>query len=290
MKPAAFTYHAPTTIDAALELLTRYGDSAKVLAGGQSLVPMMNLRMARPEHLVDIGRLDSLAGVSDHGDDIEIGARTRHVDIEESALLRVRMPILPLVAHSIAHYAIRTQGTLGGSLAHADPAAQWPLLAVALGASLQVRGPRGSRDIAAKEFLVGTMTTALSADELLIGTRWPILPAHTGWGFEIFSRRRGDFALCAVVALVERQGERLTRLCVTVGGVTPTPADLSAGLRELKGASVDGELAARAGKLASTLLQPDDDAKAAGWYRIELIEALVRRAIEQALGRPRVTP
>lgn len=290
MKPAAFTYHAPTTIEVALELLARYGDAAKVLAGGQSLVPMMNLRMARPEHLIDIGRLDSLAGIRDHGNHIEIGARTRHVDIEESALLRERMPILPLVAHSIAHYAIRTQGTLGGSLAHADPAAQWPLLAVALGATLQVLGARGSREFGAKEFLVGTMTTALSADELLIGTRWPALGAHTGWGFEIFSRRRGDFALCAVVVLVERQGERLTRLNVTVGGVTPTPADLSAGLHELIDAPIDAKLAMRAGTLASTMLHPDDDAKAAGWYRAELIEALVQRAIEQALGPLLATP
>lgn len=285
MKPAAFHYHAPATLDEALALLARHGNDAKVLAGGQSLVPMMNMRIARPEHIVDINRLDALAFIRAAGDAIEIGALTRHVAIERSTLLRERLPLLPVAAQTIAHYAIRTQGTLGGSLAHADPAAQWPLLAVALGAKIVARGPNAERAIDAGAFFVSTMATALAADELIVASRWPLLPARTGWGFELFARRRGDFALCAVCATVAVKQGRVDNLRVVVGGVTPTPADLSGAMATLSGAAADDALAEQAGRIAATQLMPSDDPKAAAWYRTELMQALVERAVKQAVQR-----
>lgn len=285
MKPAAFSYHAPATISEALALLDRHGSDAKVLAGGQSLVPMMNMRIARPEHIVDINRLDELAFIRESGDAIAIGALTRHLAIERSALLQERLPLLPLAAQTIAHYAIRTQGTLGGSLAHADPAAQWPLLAVALGAKIVARGPDAERAIDAGAFFVSTMSTALEADELIVATHWPLLPAHTGWGFELFARRRGDFALCAVCATVTKKHGRVAAIRVVIAGVTPTPADLSAAMTTLHGAAADDALAEQAGRIAAASLTPSDDPKAAAWYRTELMQALVERAVKQALQR-----
>lgn len=285
MKPAAFHYHAPATLDEALALLARHGDDAKVLAGGQSLVPMMNMRIARPEHIVDINRLDALAFIRAAGDAIEIGALTRHAAVERSTLLRERLPLLPVAAQTIAHYAIRTQGTLGGSLAHADPAAQWPLLAVALGATIVARGPNAERAIDASAFFVSTMATALAADELIVASRWPLLPARTGWGFELFARRRGDFALCAVCATVAVKQGRVAALRVIVGGITPTPADLSAAMSTLSGAAADDALAEQAGRIATAQITPGDDPKAAAWYRTELMQALIERAVKQALQR-----
>lgn len=285
MKPAAFRYHAPATVAEALVLLARHGSDAKVLAGGQSLVPMMNMRIARPEHIVDINRLAELSFIREANGAIEIGALTRHLTIERSALLRERLPLLPVAAQTIAHYAIRTQGTLGGSLAHADPAAQWPLLAVALGAKIIARGPDTERALDAGTFFVSTMTTALESGELIVASRWPLLPARTGWGFELFARRRGDFALCAVCATISLKQGRVDKLRVVVGGVTPTPADLSAEMAALSGAGVDAALALQAGQIASGSLTPSDDPKAAAWYRTELMQALVERAVQQAVQR-----
>lgn len=285
MKPAAFHYHAPATLDEALALLARHGNDAKVLAGGQSLVPMMNMRIARPEHVIDINRLDELAFIREANGAIEIGALTRHLAIERSALLRERLPLLPVAAQTIAHYAIRTQGTLGGSLAHADPAAQWPLLAVALGAKIIARGPNTERALDAGSFFVSTMTTALEPSELVVASRWPLLPARTGWGFELFARRRGDFALCAVCATVSLKQSRVDNLRVVVGGVTPTPADLSGAMADLGGTAADAALAQQAGQIASAKLKPSDDPKAAAWYRTELMQALVERAVQQAMQR-----
>jgi carbon-monoxide dehydrogenase medium subunit len=290
MKPAAFAYHVPSSVEEAIALLARLGDAAKIIAGGQSLVPMMNMRIARPEHLVDINSLTQLAFVRDAGDHFAIGALTRHHDVEHSAALQARLPILPRVAQTIAHYAIRTQGTLGGSLAHADPAAQWPLLAVALGASLQVRGPNGERSIGASEFFVSTMSTALTADELIVATHWPVPPSGTGWGFELFARRRGDFALCAVVVQLALKGGAVDAIRVAVGGVTPTPVDASAAAQRFRGRAASDALPAELGKALAASITPDDNAKAAAWYRTELIEALTRRAAMSALHHARGQP
>ena len=246
---------------------------------------MMNFRIARPEHLIDINRIEELTFIRNAGDHIEIGALTRHATIEHDPLLAQRLPILPKVAKTIAHYAIRSQGTLGGSLAHADPAAQWPLLALALGATMIARSQRGERAIPAKEFFVATMTTALAADELLVATHWPVLTPQTGWGFEIFTRRRGDFALVALVALARVERGQLAQLQVFIGGATPIPCDISSHFTSLNGCDVDDSIAVNAGQIAAQVIKPDDDSKAAGWYRTELIATLVQRAVQQALAR-----
>ncbi len=285
MKPAAFHYHAPRSVAEALEILALHGDESKLLAGGQSLVPMMNMRIARPAHVVDINRIAELDFIREDRQAIEIGALTRHATIERSALLRDRLPVLPVAAGTIAHYAIRTQGTIGGSIAHADPAAQWPLLAIALGATMRVQSTRGQRDIAASVFFVSTMTTALGADEMLLSSSWPLLSARTGWGFEVFTRRRGDFALCAVCATVDLAQGRVQQLRVVVGGATPTPTDVSESMASLAGARADDSLAVRAGRIAADQIKPHDDPKVATWYRTELVQVLVERAVTQALQR-----
>ncbi len=284
MKPATFHYHRPASLADALALLARLGDSAKVLAGGQSLVPMMNLRIARPEHLVDLNEIGGLDGIVETATHLEIGAMVRHHDIAASGIVRRACPPLAAAATTIGHYAIRRRGTLGGSLAHADPAAQLPLVAIATDAEIEIVGERGRRAVPAARFFEALMTTALSADELIAKARFPRPDDSARSGFALFARRHGDFALAAACVTVRTRGARIETVVVAVGGATPVPVRLDDAVREVLGTPPGEAAAARIGVLAAAAVDPDDHPRVPKTFRRELVGAVTRRAALQAMS------
>ena len=303
MKASAFSYARATSIGNALELLVAHGDRAKVLSGGQSLMPAMNLRLIAPELLVDIGELTELRGIAREGDVLRIGALMRHVDLLRSPEVAAHTPLLTEAIAHVAHPAIRNKGTLGGSLAHADPAAELPAALVALDARVQVTGPRGTREVAADAFFRGLLTTALEADEILTAIEVSAQPP--GWGFVEIARRPGDFALAGVAAVV-RAGHALTlpspprggegasgprEVVRLVGfGVGDRPVRLTGAERLLAGAPLDVGSAARAGVAASPACDPPSDVHGSADYRRHLVTVLTERALLQALARLRPDP
>lgn len=213
MKPAPFEYHRPDTASDAVTLLAELGDGAKVLAGGQSLIPMLALRLAVFDHLVDIGRISDLAGVERHDGALWIGAGTSQATVERSAEVAAAVPLLSRATSHIGHFQIRSRGTVGGSLAHADPAAEYPAVALTLGADFESLSPRGSRTIPAEGFFDGLWTTALEADELLTGVRFPIWDGRCGFAIEEFARRHGDFAVAGASVAIQLDGDDRVQRC-----------------------------------------------------------------------------
>ena len=270
MKPAPFRYHRPQSLGEALGLLGEFGADAKLIAGGQSLGPMMNLRLVQPAELIDLNALSGLDGIRELPDALEIGALARHHVVASSALVRRCCPLLADAAQSIGHYAIRTRGTLGGSLAHADPAAQLPLVAATLGAEIAVAGPRGERRIPAGEFFVALMTTALAPDEILVAVRFPKAPPDQRDAYLQFSRRHGDFALVAVAATLNPR-----QLRIGIGGAEDKPVVLT----EPVGAG--GPDPAAVARKARDAVNPSEDPRVPAVYRRELVEVLTRRALER---------
>jgi aerobic carbon-monoxide dehydrogenase medium subunit len=288
MKPAAFTYHAPQTLADALALLATHGEAARPLAGGQSLVPMMNTRVARPEHLVDINALPELRFIRETPDMVELGALVRHCEIERSPLLQLLCPILPAVAATIGHLAIRERGTIGGSLAHADPAAQWPMVAMLLDARIDLATSSTRRSVAARDFFVGVFTTAAETGELLTAVALPHLVAGEGWGYRAFTRRHGDFAIVAVsVTLKLDASGMIERLRLALGGVGGVPVSLDTIASEWSGRMLDADAIRAIGKRAAAAVEPGDDLQASAEFRRELIEVLTVDALADALGRMR---
>lgn len=223
MKPALFSYRQPGSLAEALALLAEHGFDAKVIAGGQSLVPMMNMRFAQPQYLVDLNGLPELAGIERHGDSLRIGAMTRHHDVATSDEVRRSCPLLAMAAQTIAHYAIRQRGTLGGSLANADPAAQWLLMAQTLEARIEVASQSGVRELPASDFALGAMSAALEPEDIIIAARFPCLREDEGCGFEIFSRRHGDFSIASCAATVRLEHGKFKHVRIGVGGVSDVP-------------------------------------------------------------------
>lgn len=221
MKPARFAYASPATLPEALSLLAEHED-ARIIAGGQSLVPMMNMRIAQPELLVDINRIEGLSGVHLDGNHLVIGTLTRHADLAANELVREHAPILAHAAGTIGHVAIRQRGTIGGSLSHADPAAQLPLIAMLLDAEINVQSAEGERTIPAVEFFETLFTTTLEPGEMVVSIRVPVLPKGHGWGFGLFNRRSGDFAEVSCAALRVGQGAE-TSIRLVVGAVVSAP-------------------------------------------------------------------
>jgi carbon-monoxide dehydrogenase medium subunit len=283
MKPAVFSYFRPTSLEEALTQLTQ--DNAKVIAGGQSLGPMMNMRLAAPAALVDLNDLTELAYVRDVGDMLEIGALTRHYQVEESVLVRNHCSLLAQAARTIGHYAIRQRGTLGGSLAHADPAAQFALIAVTLGAQINIVSARGERTVTAADFFIAVMATALEPDEVILSVRFPKLAAYEGTAFRLFNRRHGDFAIVAVAATVALYDGRVARLRLGLGGNSPVPVVYDALAREFVGRIPDAEWIGQLARAARDAIKPEEDARVPAVYRRELTETLVRRAVGRALER-----
>lgn len=287
MKPAAFDYFAPKSIDEALALLAEHGYDAKPLAGGQSLVPTMNFRLAQPGVLVDLNGIDDLFFVAASGDGLRIGAMTRQRTVERSPLVQARAPLIHEAMPHIAHPQIRNRGTFGGSLAHADPAAELPALAVALGAKLRVQSSRGERWIDATDFYVGLFATDLQPDELLVEIAIPDLPPRTGWAFDEVSRRHGDYAMAgaaAIVTLDESGAVAAARLVYLSIGDFPTPA-VQAEQALLGQHPTADAIRAAAEAAAAHDIDPIGDIHASADYRRHLAKVLAARVLAKAAER-----
>ena len=272
MIPAAFDYKRATSAAEAVSLVGQYGDEAKFLAGGHSLLPLMKLRLAQPSVLVDIGRLTDLSYIRDEGEHIAIGALTRHREVETSDLLKQHVPLLAHAASHVGDPQVRHRGTIGGSIAHADPASDLPATTLALGATYVVQGPNGTREIAAADFYQGFLESALAADELLTEIRVPKLTG-AGWSFQKFNRRAQDWAIVGVAAW--RQNGRSGVGLVNMGSTPILATSVSGALSQ--GASV-----ADAAEQAVAEAEPQADLNASIEYRTHLAKVLVRRALEEA--------
>jgi aerobic carbon-monoxide dehydrogenase medium subunit len=295
MKPASFEYHAPSSDKEVVGLLAELGDSAKVIAGGQSLVPVLALRLAVFDHLVDI-RNAGLGGIERNGpESVRIGAGTTQAAIGRSGLVAEAVPLLARATPLIGHFQIRNRGTIGGSLAHADAAAEYPAVSLALGAVLETLSPRGQRTIPATEFFTGIWSTALAADELLTAITFPVWRGPRGFAIEEFARRPGDFAVAGAAVAVELSddGSRIRRCGIGLFGLGPTPlrataAEAALAGAPLAGASTSGGLAAQIGQTAVADLESvPSDVHGSASYRKRVGAAMVAAAVERAIGEAR---
>ena len=283
MKPAPFQYHAPTTIDEAVRTLAEVaGEDGRVLAGGQSLVPIMAFRLARPGHLVDINGVAALRRLAVDGDRLSIGACVRHAAFHKPVVDGPLGRLLATVVRHIAHYPIRTRGTFCGSIAHADPASEWCAVAAALDADMIARRAGGTRTIPAKDFFRGIMTTALDEDEILVEVRLPILPADTRFGFYEFNRRAGDFALAMALVTYRVEDGMISAARVAVGGVESQPRRIAQAEQVLAGRPPDRAAFEAAAAAVAAAVDPLDDATTSASYRRDLAQTVTRRALEQA--------
>jgi aerobic carbon-monoxide dehydrogenase medium subunit len=283
MKPATFRYHAPKTIDEAVALLAEFAaEDGCVLAGGQSLVPTMAFRLAKPAHLVDINGVEALNRIAVAGGKLVIGACVRHAAFHRPVCEGPLGKLLTDVVHHIAHYPIRNRGTFCGSLAHADPASEWCLVLTALDGEVVARNARGERIIAARDFFKGIMTTALRDDELLVEARLPLLPAGTRCGFYEFSRRAGDFALAAAVGLYRLDGGKIAGPRLALGGVEVNPRRIAQAERALEGAAPGDQAFRAAAQAAMSAIDPMEDIINSAEFRRDLVLAVARRALERA--------
>lgn len=280
MKPAPFELHAPTTAEEATALLGQFGEDAKVLAGGQSLVPLLALRLSRFDHLIDVNRITALSGVSRDDGHLRLGALTRHREVVQNPQIAAALPLLARATAQVGHFQIRNRGTLGGAIAHGDPAAEQPAVAVALDASIEVVSATGSRRVGASDFFQGTWTTALAADELLTAVSFPVWEGRRGFAVEEVARRAGDFALAGVVCGVALDGARLERAAIGLFGVGPTPLRA----RETEAALLSGATAREAGAVVMGEVAPTDDLHASADYRRTVTGVLVERAVTRALA------
>ena len=289
MKPAPFDYHTPETAADAAHLLAQLGDGAKVLAGGQSLVPMLALRLAVFEHLVDIGRVAELQGIEVRGDGLWIGAGTTQARVEASDEAASSVPLLTRVTPFIGHFQIRNRGTLGGSIAHADPAAEYPAVALALDATMHVTSSKGSRTIAANDFFDGLWTTTMEADELLAGVTFPIWSGRRGFGVEEFARRHGDFAIAGATVGVELDdADRIGRCAIGLIGLGSTPERAETAEAELVGRPVTDVEPDDVGRLAMAGLgSVPDDLHGSAEFRLRVGAAMVARAWTTASAEAR---
>ena len=286
MKPAPFNLFRPKSVDEALALLHSHGDDAKVLAGGQSLVPLMNFRLAQPQNLIDLNLVEGLDQIKFDDQTLSLGAMVRQRDVERSASIVERLPILREAIEQVGHPAIRNRGTVGGSLAHADPSAELPLLAVALDATFRLRSAQASRSVAAKDFYHGYLLTDIAPDELLVATDFHMPPADCGWCCTEIARRHGDFAIVAVAVLLDcRQDRTIDFARVAVGGAGPAPLRVAAAEEALVGERLGGEVFRRAGEIAAQAVEPPADIHASSGYRRHLTGVLVRRALATAESR-----
>jgi len=283
MKPAAFDYHAPRTVEEAVALLTAHGEEARILAGGQSLVPTMAFRMARPGVLVDINRIPDLDFLRAEDGVLRIGALARHAMFERPVAPGPVGALLARVVRHIAHAPIRQRGTFCGSLAHADPASEWCTATLALGGAVIVAGPQGQRAVAAEDWFQGVFTTAIAPDEILAEVRLPLLGAEWRCGFAEFARRAGDFALAMAVVALRLDTGRVTEARIALGGIGGRPELAPDAAAALIG-QVPRDAAQSSAERAAAGCDPQDDIHAPADYRRDLVRVMVRRAIEDAIA------
>jgi CO/xanthine dehydrogenase FAD-binding subunit len=287
MKLPPVEYEAPTTVDEATDLLAEYGDEASVLAGGQSLIPLLALRLARPEVLIDVNGIAGLSGVSAEDGRVAIGATTREYVAEESEIVADAVPLLAAALPFIGHEAIRSRGTIGGSLAHADPAAELPAVARALDAEFVVRGQSGVRVIPAAQWFEGYLTTSRSPDELLVEVRFPAARRGTGTSFEEVARRHGDFAMVGLAASLVMSGEVISEARLAFAGVADVPVRAAAAEDLLVGERPSAELFDEAARRATEDLDPPADLHGSSDYRKTVAAAVVRRGLRAAADNAR---
>jgi CO/xanthine dehydrogenase FAD-binding subunit len=282
MKPAAFDYIAPKSLEAAVAALAAANGDGKVLAGGQSLMPLLNFRMARPAVVIDLMHIPGLSFIELRDDKVAIGAMTRHADLEFSELVAAKLPVMATAMRHVAHLAIRNKGTIGGSLSHADPAAELPMLAVFYGATIKVQGPEGRRDIPAEDFFISALTNCLDAEEIVFEIDFPIPASHTGWAFEEVARRFGDFALASIAVSFEVLDRQIADARVAVMGVADTPRRLREAEVALQGLQDSPEAAAGFAEVVRSCLPPESDIHVSAEYRKNLIGALAKKAFTTA--------
>ena len=284
MKPARFIRHVPKTLDEALRILGEVApQDGRVLAGGQSLVPIMAFRLAKPAHLVDINEVEGFDRIDTDGQTLAIGACVRHAAFHKPVVDNPLGPLLAYVARHIAHYPIRMRGTFCGSLAHADPASEWCLTAATLDATMIAKSTRGERLIAAADFFEGIMSTALKEDELLAEVRLPLLAPDAKFGFNEFNRRAGDFAIAAALVTYTLQGGKIADARIGVGGAEPTPRRIKEAEAALNGQALGDKVFRAAAEAAAKAIDPLEDHQTTDDYRRDLVRAVVRRALEQSI-------
>jgi len=285
MKPPQFTYACPQSVEEALALLAQAGEDTKLLAGGQSLVPLLNLRMAQVSALVDLNRLADLSFIKRENGTLCVGALTRHRQLEVSDEARAAQPLISRAAAEVGHLAIRNRGTIGGSLAHADPAAEWPLVAVTLDAQFVLRSQSKTRTIAARDFFLAPLTTAIEPDEMLCEISFPIQSGRTVWGFQELCRRPGDFAVAAVACqLTLDQNGACTTISLAVGGAHSTPLFIAEVEKTLKGCRGEDEAIKEAAEVAGATVEPPSDVHGSADFRRRMVKVLTVRALREAWG------
>jgi CO/xanthine dehydrogenase FAD-binding subunit len=286
MKPSAFEYFTPSTVREAIELLRSHGDEAKILAGGQSLIPMMNFRVARPKVLIDINKIKELDYIREEKGELVIGGLTREKTLEVSSVVKKKCPILAEAISYIGHLPIRTRGTIGGSLVHADPSAEIPIIVCGLGGKMKVVGPSGERTLGADEFFMTYLTSALEAAEILVEVRIPTLPVNAGWSFMEFSRRHGDFGIVAVASILYLENKGVCRQAsIALGGVAPTPLRAREAESLLAGRVITEELIKEAGVKAAQATDPESDYHASAEYRKDMARVFTQRSLKEAWNK-----
>jgi len=285
MKLPPFEYACPASLDEAVALLAAHNGEAKVLAGGQSLMPMMAFRVAQPSLLVDLRKLPDLKEIRISADGVHLGALVRWRDILDDKRLSVAHPLLKEAVSHVAHYQIRNRGTVGGSLAHADPASEMPGIAQVCEAEISVRGTAGARAIKAKDFFQGALTTALAVDEIITGVHLPAWPARRRWGFLEFARRRGDFAMAGIGLYYDETGGKAANAHVAVFGVGDRAHRLAKAEAALNGKTVDESVCVAVGEAAAAEVDPQEDIHASAAYRRSLTGTLTERALRAAAAR-----
>jgi carbon-monoxide dehydrogenase medium subunit len=283
VKPSRFAYHAPETIEEAITILGRYDGNARLLAGGQSLIPIMNFRMASPSAIVDLGRIPHLSYIAEESGMIQIGAMTRQRAVEFSPLIREKLPLLHEAIGWVGHLPTRSRGTMGGSIAYADPSSEIPMVLQALDGEVTVQGPSGKRTVRAADLFLAPLTTSLEPFEILVEIRLPAMPADVGHAVEEFARRRGDFAIVAVATAVQFNGESCHSVRLAAAGIGPTPVRLRAAERILLNSELGEDAVEQASNVAAAeLVEPPSDGNASADFRRHLAAELTRRALRRA--------
>jgi len=285
MIPPSFDYHAPRTVQDAVGLLTQLGSDAKLLAGGHSLLPMMKLRFAQPAHLIDLNRIDELRGVADHGDYVVIGAMTVENDLIESPVLRAKVPLLSEAATLIADPQVRNRGTIGGDIAHGDPANDHPALALALDASFSLQGPEGRRDVKADDFFLGIYTTALAEDEILVSIRVPAFAARTGWAYEKLKRKTGDWATAGAAVVLRLDAGVVSHVRIALTNVAPTAIRVATAEDALLGQALTDASINAAAEAAMAACDPAEDLRGDIEYKTAMAGQMLKLAIRAAAAR-----
>lgn len=284
MKPPPFSYYDPTELSEALDLLARL-ENARVLAGGQSLMPMLNMRFVQPDHLIDLNRIDELAGIAADRATISIGAMTRQRALDDDPLVRERLTLIGEALAQVGHMPTRNRGTIGGSLCHLDPAAELVAVAMALDGEVDIRGAKGSRRLPIRDFAAGYMSPAIDSAEIVTGLRLAVPPAGSGQCFLEFARRYGDFALASVAVVVTLDGDgRIATVAATVGAVAATPVRLTEAEEALVGTIPDANRFSSAARVCSTI-DAMEDPQVPAWYRRQVSEVLLARALQTASSR-----